>query len=74
MPEPEFRPAFGEIEEGIFSACCQNGLGTAKGTLAGIAAAELATRSNSPVVDDMLAAPMPQRLPPEPLQPWAQAW
>ncbi|XDZ65822.1 NAD(P)/FAD-dependent oxidoreductase [Alphaproteobacteria bacterium LSUCC0684] len=59
-------PAFGEIEEGIFSACCQNGLGTAKGTLAGIAAAELATRSNSPVVDDMLAAPMPQRLPPEP--------
>jgi len=25
----------GELEPGLFSACCQNGLGTAKGTLAG---------------------------------------
>jgi len=60
-------PAFGEVDEGVYSACCQNGLGTAKGTLAGIAAAELATRSNSPIVEDMLAAPQPERLPPEPL-------
>lgn len=59
-------PAFGEIEDGIYSACCQNGLGTAKGTLAGIAAAELASRSNSPLVEEMLNAPAPQRLPPEP--------
>jgi len=59
-------PAFGEIEDGVFSACCQNGLGTAKGTLAGIAAAELASRSNSPVVEEMLNASPPQLLPPEP--------
>ena len=43
-------PAFGEVEPGLFSACCQNGLGTAKGTLAGIGAVELAVRANSPIV------------------------
>ena len=60
-------PAFGEIEEGLFSACCQNGLGTSKGTLAGMLAAELATQSNSPLVAKMLACEDPKRLPPEPL-------
>ena len=28
-------PAFGEVEEDLFSACCENGLGTVKSTLAG---------------------------------------
>ena len=60
-------PAFGEIEEGLFSACCQNGLGTSKGTLAGMLAAELATQSNSPLVAKMLACDTPKRLPPEPI-------
>lgn len=32
----------GELDDGLFSACCQNGLGTAKGTLAGGLAADLA--------------------------------
>ncbi|MGC6485567.1 MAG: NAD(P)/FAD-dependent oxidoreductase [Candidatus Puniceispirillales bacterium] len=60
-------PAFGEVEDGIISACCQNGLGTAKGTLAGIGAVDLATRANSEIVDDMLSYDAPQKLPPEPL-------
>ena len=60
-------PAFGEVESGFFSACCQNGLGTAKGTLAGIGAVELATRSNSPIVQDMLSYDAPQKLPPAPI-------
>ncbi|MEM8948005.1 MAG: FAD-binding oxidoreductase [Pseudomonadota bacterium] len=60
-------PAFGEIEKNLFAACCQNGLGTTKGTLAGMLAAELATRSNNPMIEDMLAFDQPQRLPPEPL-------
>lgn len=34
--------AQGEVAPGLFSACCQNGLGTAKGTFAGMAAADLA--------------------------------
>jgi glycine/D-amino acid oxidase-like deaminating enzyme len=60
-------PAFGEVDAGVISACCQNGLGTAKGTLAGMAAAELATRSNAPLAAELLDTEAPRRLPPEPL-------
>ena len=60
-------PAFGELETGFFSACCQNGLGTAKGTLSGIGAVELATRSNSPIVQDLQSYDAPQKLPPTPI-------
>ncbi len=60
-------PAFGEVEDNLFSACCQNGLGTTKGTLAGMLAAELAVKTNNPMIADMLAMEAPRRLPPEPL-------
>ena len=60
-------PAFGEVEDNWYSACCQNGLGTAKGTLAGIAAIDLATRANSPIVEDLLSYDQPQLLPPRPI-------
>lgn len=58
--------AFGEIDNGLFSACCQNGLGAAKGTFSGMMAAELATGRRSPLLDGFLAADEPRRLPPEP--------
>jgi glycine/D-amino acid oxidase-like deaminating enzyme len=60
-------PAFGEVAEGVYSAVCQNGLGTAKGTLAGMAAAEAATETPSERVDALRACEAPERLPPEPL-------
>ncbi|MEM7042063.1 MAG: FAD-binding oxidoreductase [Pseudomonadota bacterium] len=60
-------PAFGEVAENVFSACCQNGLGTTKGTLAGMLAAELAADTNNPMIAEMLAFEPPSRLPPEPL-------
>ncbi len=60
-------PAFGEIDENLFSACCQNGLGVARGTFCGMMAAELATCHNPPLLADLLAADEPRRLPPEPL-------
>ena len=59
-------PAFGEVEQGVYSACCQNGLGTVQGTLAGILAADLATGYNSDFLTQMLAEPLPSKLPPEP--------
>jgi glycine/D-amino acid oxidase-like deaminating enzyme len=59
-------PAFGEIEEGLFSACCENGLGTVKSTLAGMLAAELATGNTSSHLKEFKDQPMPSRLPPEP--------
>ncbi len=60
-------PAFGEIAEGLYSACCQNGLGTAKGTLAGMAAAEYAVEGRTPLVNAMIAQGQPTKLPPSPL-------
>ena len=59
-------PAFGEIEEDLFSACCENGLGTVKSTLAGVLAADLATGTRSTILDEFQAQPAPKRLPPEP--------
>jgi glycine/D-amino acid oxidase-like deaminating enzyme len=60
-------PAFGEIEEGLFAACCQNGLGAARGTLQGMVAADLAVGCNNPHLASLRDADAPARLPPEPL-------
>ncbi len=57
----------GELEPGLWSACCQNGLGTAKGTLAGLLVAEAANGIGSPALDRAMQAPKPQKLPPAPL-------
>ncbi len=54
-----------ELQPGLFSACCQNGLGTAKGTLAGLLAAELASGIQSDALDRALASAAPKRLPPK---------
>lgn len=57
-------PAFGEIEQNLYSACCENGLGTVKSTLAGVMAAELATGTVSEFLDAFSLAPGPTKLPP----------
>ncbi len=57
----------GALEPGLWSACCQNGLGTAKGTLAGVLAAEAATGVNSDALSRALASPAPRVLPPAPV-------
>ena len=56
-----------ELDEGLFSACCQNGLGTAKGTLAGLLVAEMAHGIDSPELRNALGEEAPSKLPPEPL-------
>ncbi|PYG28109.1 NAD(P)/FAD-dependent oxidoreductase [Pelagimonas varians] len=57
----------GELDERLYSACCQNGLGTAKGTLAGGLVADLALGRSSDALSRALAADLPSRLPPAPL-------
>lgn len=59
-------PAFGEVEEGVYSACCENGLGTIKSTLAGVMAVDLATGNGSAELAAFMDHPEPTRLPPEP--------
>jgi glycine/D-amino acid oxidase-like deaminating enzyme len=57
----------GEIEPGLFAACVQNGLGTVRGTLTGIAAAERACGVTSMITAHFAAEAPPQPLPPRPL-------
>ncbi len=59
-------PAFGAVEEGIYAAGCQNGLGVCKGTLHGKLIADLAAQANEPLLADMEALAQPRKLPPEP--------
>lgn len=56
----------GEIEPGLYAACVCNGLGTARGTLMGIAAAERACGQDSEITEFFAAEGEPTRLPPHP--------
>lgn len=59
--------ALGELRPGLFSACCQNGLGTTRGTIAGIVVAEMAAAQDVPgLMPGFQTQPLPQRLFPEP--------
>ncbi|NNE79426.1 MAG: FAD-binding oxidoreductase [Silicimonas sp.] len=58
----------GEVDWGVYSACVQNGLGTARGTLTGIGAAELACGEESAITRRFLAEPEPRKLPPQPFR------
>jgi glycine/D-amino acid oxidase-like deaminating enzyme len=55
-----------ELEPGLYAACVQNGLGTVRGTLTGIGAAELACGQASAITEYFTAEAEPTRLPPHP--------
>lgn len=57
-----------KLDDGLYSGCVQNGLGTARGTLTGISAAELACGARSAISDHFSAEDRPRRLPPQPFQ------
>lgn len=57
-----------EIEKGVYSGCVCNGLGTTRGTLTGIGAAELACGLSSAITEHFAAEARPKRLPPQPFQ------
>ena len=60
--------AIGKVEKNLFSACCQNGLGTTKGTIAGIVAAEMACEKPAEsLVPEFIHEAPPKKLFPEPL-------
>ncbi|MEM1049283.1 MAG: FAD-binding oxidoreductase [Pseudomonadota bacterium] len=59
-----------ELEPGLYSACVQNGLGTARGTLTGIAAAELACDETSAITRHFTGEDRPTPLPPQPFRDW----
>lgn len=57
-----------KIEEGVYSACVQNGLGTVRGTLTGIAAAERVLGYQSEITRRLDDEPEPTKLPPQPFR------
>ena len=59
--------AFGEIESGLYAACCQNGLGAARGTYSGMMAADLASGISSEALTRFEDQAPPSRLPPGPI-------
>jgi len=56
------------LDDGVFAACVQNGLGTARGTLTGIGAAELACGVSSDITRHFGTQAPPRKLPPQPVQ------
>ncbi|MEM9221196.1 MAG: FAD-binding oxidoreductase [Pseudomonadota bacterium] len=54
-----------QLDRGLFAGCVQNGLGTARGTLTGIGAAELACGVRSKITDHFTGEARPRRLPPQ---------
>ena len=61
-----FAPGFGRLNERVYTAVCQNGMGLTTGTASGMLAADLATGNDGPLVSDMAACGQPVRLPPRP--------
>ena len=59
--------AFGEVENNLYAASCQNGLGTVKGTLHGMAAADLAMGKDNKLLRQLKRTANPRLLPPEPI-------
>ncbi|MEH6521664.1 hypothetical protein [Sulfitobacter sp.] len=59
-----------EIEDGVFTAAVQNGLGTARGKLTGIAAAEVGMDHASAIGAYFKAEDARVKLPPKPFATW----
>ncbi len=59
------QPVFGEIEENLYAACCQNGLGTAKGMGYGKLLAELAMENSNVLVEETVSLEKPTKLLPQ---------
>ncbi len=55
-----------KLDDGLFAGCVQNGLGTVRGTMTGMGAAELACGFESDITRHFLAEAEPSRLPPPP--------
>jgi glycine/D-amino acid oxidase-like deaminating enzyme len=55
-----------ELDHGLYAACVCNGLGTARSTLTGIGAADLASGTQSDVTRHFATETQPTKLPPKP--------
>jgi glycine/D-amino acid oxidase-like deaminating enzyme len=60
-------PMFGQVENDVWMAACQNGIGVTKGTMSGLLAADMACGLDNPMIADMESLGRPSVIPPRPL-------
>lgn len=60
-------PAFGAVAPNVWAAACHNGIGVAKGTIAGVLAADMASSQDNDLIGDMASLGFACDLPPRPL-------
>lgn len=58
----------GQIDRGLYTGCVQNGLGVTRGTLTGIAAAEMACQVDTTITRYFEAEDCPKKIPPQPFR------
>ncbi len=63
-------PVFGELADRVFGSFCHNGVGISRGTICGKLLAELISGETSELLEFMLGAGRPNRLPPRPFLGW----
>ena len=61
-----FAPGFGRVNDQVYTAVCQNGMGLTTGTASGMLVADLASGNDNPLIADMESLGQPVRLPPRP--------
>lgn len=71
---PTRRHFFGQVEEGLWAGAGFTGAGIAQGTIAGRLLADLACDEDSALLREMLALPLPGRIPPRPFQDLGIRW
>lgn len=71
---PSRRHVFGQLDEGLWASAGFTGAGIAQGTIAGRLLADLVCGEDSDLLRDMLALPLPGRLPPRPFQDLGIRW
>lgn len=71
---PSRRHFFGHLDDGLWATAGFTGAGIAQGTIAGRLLADLVCGDDSELLRDMLALPLPGRLPPRPFQDLGIRW
>lgn len=64
------QPVFGQLDKDVFGAFCLNGVGIARGTAYGKLLAEHVAGERTELLEIMLKAGRPEKLPPEPFLGW----
>ena len=66
-------PGFGQLNDRVYSAVCQNAVGVTKGTIGGILAADMACHQDNELIGFMQSLGEPNQVPPRPFPRYRRA-